>query len=188
VEWLARGLELLRTVAESGPVAASVPDAGGALFVPALGGLGTPLWDLGARGTLVGLDASTTRAQVVRAVLEGIAHRGADLLEAVEEDAGRSIERLRVDGGMSANETFVRLLADALARPVELAELLEATTLGAGILGGVACGIWPSMEAAATLVKPRAIVEPQGRLDRGRWLAARDRALRTVPFLSALDF
>lgn len=188
IEWLCSGLGLLDSPADSGPVAASVPDAGGALFVPALGGIGTPLWDFGARGTLVGLDASTSRAQVVRAVLDGIAQRAVDLLEAVEADAGRPIDTLRVDGGMSANDTFVQILADALGRPVELAGLLEATTLGAGILGGLAVGVWPSLEAAAALVRPRAVVEPRRRPDRARWLGARERALRTVPFLSALEF
>lgn len=188
VEWLRSGLGMLSSVADSGPVAASVPDAGGALFVPALGGLGTPVWDFGARGTLLGLDGSTSRAQVVRAVLEGIAQRGVDLVEAVEADTGLPLETLRIDGGMSANETFVQILADAVGRPVELAGLLEATTLGAGILAGVACGIWPSLEAGAALVKPRAVVEPRRRPDRARWLEARDRALRTVPFLSALEF
>lgn len=187
IEWLRSGLGLLDSVADSDAVAGSVPDAGGALFVPALGGIGTPVWDFGARGTLVGLDASTTRAQVVRAVLEGIAHRGADLLEAVEADAGLAVETLRLDGGMSANGTFVQLLADAVGRPVELASLLEATTLGAGILGGSAIGLWSSLEEATALVEPRAVVEPRRRPDRARWLEARERALRTVPFLSALD-
>jgi glycerol kinase len=188
VEWLCSGLGLLEEVAESSLLAGSVPDAGGALFVPALGGMGTPVWDFGARGALVGLDATTTRAQVVRAVLEGIAHRAGDLVEAAEADTGLHLEALRVDGGMSANETFIQILADALGRPIELAGQLEATTLGAGILGGLACEMWPSLEAAAALIKPRAIIEPRRRLDRTRWLDARARALKSVPLLSTLDF
>ncbi len=188
VEWLRDGMQLLTSTAESDALAASVPDAGGALFVPALAGLGTPLWDFGARGTLVGLDGSTTRAQVVRAVLEGVAQRGADLLEAAEADGGLHVKRLRVDGGMSANTTFVRLLASAIGRPVELAELVEATALGAGFLAGTAVGTWASLGEAAAQLRPRAVVEPSGRLDRERWLDARERALRTVPSLSALQF
>jgi len=188
VEWLRDGLQLLTSVAESDALAASVPDAGGALFVPALAGLGTPRWDFGARGALVGLDGSTTRAQVVRAVLEGVAQRGADLLEAAEADSGLRVDELRVDGGMSTNATFVRLLASAIGRPVELAELVEATTLGAAFLAGAAVGTWAALDEAATHLKPRAVVEPSGRLDRERWLEARERALRTVPALSALEF
>ena len=106
VEWLRDDLGLLSSVAESDEVAASCADSGGVYFVPALLGLGTPLWDYGARGTLLGLTRGSGRAEVVRAVLEGIAHRGADLLEAAETDSGLSIGSLRVDGGMSANRHF----------------------------------------------------------------------------------
>ena len=104
--------------------------------MPALLGLGTPHWDYGARGTLLGLTRGTSRAHVVRAVLEGIAHRGADLVEAAEADTGLTIPSLRVDGGMSANPTFVQALADATGRPVEVSPVVEATTLGAAFLAG----------------------------------------------------
>jgi glycerol kinase len=99
------------SVAESDGLAASCSDSGGVWFVPALLGLGTPLWDYGARGTLLGLTRGSGRAEIARAVLEGIAHRGADLLEAAETDSGLSIGALRVDGGMSANRTFTQALA-----------------------------------------------------------------------------
>ncbi len=188
VDWLRDGLELIASAAETDELAGSVRDAGGVHFVPALGGLGTPVWDFGARGTLVGLHGATTRAEVVRAVLEGIAHRGADLLEAAEADSGRSIETLRVDGGMSDNTTFVQVVADATGRVIELAPVREATTLGAAFLAGSAVGIWPDLDAAAALAPPRAAVEPRRRLDRGRWLEARARAERQIPFLSALRF
>ena len=106
-----------RDAAESDAVAAACADTGDVWFVPALLGLGTPHWDFGARGTLVGLTRGTARAHVVRAVLEGIAHRGADLVEAAEADGHTRIESLRVDGGMSANATFVQALADACRSP-----------------------------------------------------------------------
>jgi len=92
--------------------------------------MGTPVWDFGARGTLLGLTRGSGRPEVVRSVLEGVAHRGADLLEAAESDSGFSVEALRVDGGMSENPVFVQALANAVGRPVELAPFLEATTLG----------------------------------------------------------
>ena len=119
------------SVAESDDLAASCKDSGGVFFVPALLGLGTPIWDYGARGTLLGLTRGSGRAEVVRAVLEGIAQRGADLLQAAETDSGLAIEALRVDGGMSANRTFVQSLADAVGRPIETSAVTEATTLGA---------------------------------------------------------
>ncbi len=87
VEWLCDDLGLIDSAAASEAVAAAVSDAGGVYFVPALLGLGTPHWDFGARGTLLGLTRGSGRAEVVRAVLEGVAHRGADLLEAAELDA-----------------------------------------------------------------------------------------------------
>lgn len=188
IDWLRDGLGLIADPAETDELAASARDSAGVSFVPALGGLGTPLWDFGARGTLVGLSASTTRAEVVRAVLEGIALRGADLLEAAEADSGRSIERLRVDGGMSQNATFVQSLADATRRPVDLAPVTEATTLGAAYLAGAAVGTWTSLDEAAASTRPRSVVEPRRRLDRERWLAARARSEATVPSMTAITF
>jgi glycerol kinase len=188
VEWLRDDLGVLGSAAESDDLAASCADSGGVWFVPALLGLGTPVWDYGARGTLLGLTRGSGRAEVVRAVLEGIAHRGADLLEAAEADSGFSIDVLRVDGGMSANGTFTQALANAAGRPVEISAVTEATTLGAAYLAGVAVGTWANLEEATAELRPRAVVEPTRRVDRQRWLEARDRALRTVPELSDLAF
>jgi glycerol kinase len=188
IEWLRAGLGLIGDAAESDEIAGSVPDSGGVVFVPALGGLGTPVWDFGARGTFVGLDASTSRAELVRAVLEGIAHRSADLLEAAEADGGVEVATLRVDGGMTANATFLRLLADALQRPIAPSTVRDATTLGAAFLAGTATGLWVSLAEAASTARHGPVVEPARRLDRDRWLDARARALRTVPAMSAISF
>ena len=92
--------------------------------------------------------------------LEGIAHRGADLLEAAEQDSGLPIDTLRVDGGMSANDVFVQLLADATGRPVEVSAQLEATTLGAGYLAGMATGAWKGPDDVASTYRPARTVEP----------------------------
>ena len=153
IEWLRDDLGLIKDAAESDTLAASVDDSGDVWFVPALLGLGAPYWDFGARGTLVGLTRGTTRAHVVRAVLEGVAHRGADLVAAAEADSKAPIESIRVDGGMSANATFVQALADACGRPVEISPEREATTLGAAYLAGLAVGTWKDeAEIAAALV------------------------------------
>src|SRR6202034_808435 len=140
VEWLRDDLGLLSTAAESAEVAARSASTGDVWFVPALLGMGTPVWDFGARGALIGLTRGSGRSELVRAVLEGVAHRGADLVEAAEADSGLPIASLRVDGGMSDNEVFVTALADAIGRPVEVSPVLEATTLGAGLLAGLAIG------------------------------------------------
>ncbi len=193
VEWLRDDMGLVADAADSAVVAARCADTGDVWFVPALLGMATPLWDFGARGALLGLTRGTGRAEIVRAVLEGVAHRGADLLEAAEADSGRAIETLRVDGGMSANEVFVQALADAIGRPVELSATLEATTLGAGYLAGMASGLWRDEQDVADAYAPARTVEP-GRRDaereaiRARWLEARSRALRTIPALSSIEF
>ena len=188
VEWLRDDLGVIASAAESEEVARQCADSGGVYFVPALLGLGTPAWDFGARGTLIGLTRGSGRAEVVRAVLEGVAHRGADMLEAAETDAGRSIISLRVDGGMSANSVFVQSLANACGRPIEVSPVLEATTLGAAYLAGMAVGVWADEEEVAAAWKPRRVVEPTATLDRDRWREAVNRARAWIPELSMLDF
>ena len=188
VEWLRDDLELIATAAESHDVASRCDDAGGVVYVPALLGLGTPQWDFGARGTLLGLTRGSGRPQLVRAVLEGIAQRGADLVDAAEADTGLSIAALRVDGGMSVNPTFIQALANATSRPIEVSPITEATTLGAAYLAGLAVGTWSSPSDIESLWKPRHAVEPNGVLDRARWADAIERASRWIPDLSALDF
>ncbi|HET7488699.1 MAG TPA: FGGY family carbohydrate kinase [Acidimicrobiales bacterium] len=187
VEWLC-AMGILTDAAESDGLAASVRTAGDVWFVPALVGLGTPRWDFGARGTLVGVGAGTGRAEVVRAVLEGVAHRGADLVEAAEADGGLPIATLRVDGGMTANATFVQALADTAGRPVEVSPVPEATMLGAAYLAGMAVGLWRDEEEVADAWAPARVVEPRRRPDRDRWREVVDRAAGVVPELSAVRF
>lgn len=188
IEWLRDDLGLIENAADSHRVAASVESTDGVVYVPALLGLGTPWWDHGARSALMGLTRGSTGAHVVRAVLEGIAHRGADLVEATEADADLDIPALRVDGGMSDNPTFIQALADATERVVEVSPVREATTLGAALLAGVALGHWGSWSEVADTWSPRARVEPTGALDRDRWREAVARAGHWYPELSGLDF
>jgi glycerol kinase len=193
VEWLRDDLGIIDTSADSHRVAAACEDTGDVWFVPALLGLGAPVWDFGARGTFVGITRGTGRPEMVRAVLEGVAHRGADLVESAQADTAMTIETLRIDGGMSANPTFVTALADASGRPVEVSPVTEATTLGAAYLAGIALGMWADEDDVAAAWKPALVVEPRSSeakraATRARWLAARERALGTVPELSALEF
>jgi glycerol kinase len=188
VDWLVEDLGMLASAAESETVAREAPDTGGVMFVPALLGLGTPRWDFGARGSLLGVTRGTTRAHMVRAVLEGVAHRGADLVEAAEADTGARIDCIRVDGGMSANGVFLQALADASGRPVEVSPQLEATTLGAGLLAGMAVGLWPDEDALAATWSPRCRVEPAATPDREAWRRAVDKARQWYPDLSELSF
>jgi glycerol kinase len=193
IEWLRDDLGIISDAADSATVAAACASTGDVWFVPALLGLGTPVWDFGARGTFTGITRGSGRPEMVRAVLQGVAHRGADLLESAEIDSGLPIGSLRVDGGMTANEIFAQALADACGRPIEISPVLEATTLGAAFLAGMAVGTWTNEEDVASAWTPRAVVEPSGtEPERGaareRWLDARSRAEGAIPELSSIDF
>jgi glycerol kinase len=188
VEWLRDELGILATSEQSHEVAQQCTDTGGVMYVPALMGLGTPKWDYGARGTLLGLTRGSGRAQIVRAVLEGIAHRGADLVESAETDARATIDVLRVDGGMSRNPTFVQALSDAAQKSVEISPVCEATTLGAGFMAGLAVGAWPNLDALSGTWSPIARYEPGPPADREQWKEAVSRASKWLPDLSAVDF
>ncbi len=188
VEWLRDDMGMIASAAESEEVAAGCRTTDDVWFVPSLLGMGTPAWDFGARGTLIGLTRGSGRAQVVRAVLEGVAHRAADLVEAIEADGNMSIEALRVDGGMSVNGVFVQALADATQRPIELSPVTEATTLGAAFLAGMAVGNWSDPAELSTTWSPREIVGPKRHPNRQRWREACERARGWIPELSAIDF
>lgn len=188
VEWLRDDLGLIKSAADSHEIASRCADSGGVVFVPALLGLGTPQWDYGARGTLLGVTRGTGRAEVVRAVLEGVAQRGADLVTAAETDGDTAIGSLRVDGGMSANQTFIQALANTTQRPVEVSPVAEATTLGAAFLAGLAIDTWAGWSDIAATWVPRDTVEPTEHLDRERWAEAVKRAQSWYPGLSGLDF
>jgi glycerol kinase len=163
IEWLIEDMGLIDSAEESAALANSVASSDGVMYVPALFGLGTPHWDYGARGALLGITRGTTRAHVVRAVLEGVAHRGADLYEAAAHDAAQfaspTDSPIRIDGGMSKNPVFVQSLADSTARTIEVSPVTEATTLGAAFLAGTALGLWPSLSAATSTWKPKNQVE-----------------------------
>jgi glycerol kinase len=147
VQWLRDGLGFFRNSAEIEALAASVDDAGGVYLVPAFAGLGAPHWDAYARGTMLGLTRGTTRAHIARAALEAIAFQSAEVLQAMQKDAGIRLKELRVDGGAAANDTLMQFQADILGVPVLRPKVLETTALGAAFLAGLATGVWKSTAA-----------------------------------------
>jgi len=187
VQWLRDDLGMIATSAESHDIAAQCEDTGGVVYVPAPLGIGTPLWDYGARGALFGLTRGSGRAEIVRAVLEGVAHRGADLVDAATSDSGVAIPTVRVDGGMTDNPTFVQALADATQRPVEISPVREATARGAALMAGLAIGHHGDVDDLASTWSPRTRVEPGRALDRDRWRDALRRARAWIPELSGID-
>ncbi|GGE04853.1 glycerol kinase [Polymorphobacter glacialis] len=148
VQWLRDGLGIIGDSRETEALAQSVPDSGGVVFVPALAGMGAPHWQPGARGTLTGLSGGTTRAHIVRATLEAMGQQTADLVDALAAD-GVPAEKLRVDGGMVANDWLCQDLADSLGIAVERPRVIETTALGAAMLAGVGAGLFADLHTAA---------------------------------------
>ncbi|MCZ2174937.1 MAG: glycerol kinase GlpK [Burkholderiales bacterium] len=150
VQWLRDGLGLIRSAAGIEALAASVPDTGGVVFVPAFAGLGAPHWNPHVRGTLAGLTRGTTAAHIARAALEAIAFQSAELMQAMAADCGRPLAELRVDGGAAANNLLMQFQADLLGAPVVRPRILETTALGAAYLAGLAAGVWKNREEIAS--------------------------------------
>lgn len=152
IKWLRDSLGLVSSAAETEALARSIPDSGGVTLVPALSGLGAPHWRPEARGVIAGLSFSTGRAQIARAALEAMAQQTHDLAEAFAAD-GAPWRRLRIDGGMSANDWMAQDLADILRLPVERPDFVETTALGAAICAAVGAGIHGSLESAAAAMR-----------------------------------
>ncbi len=141
VQWLRDGLGLIETSAESEDFARSVADTGGVCFVPALTGFGAPHWDSEARGLFSGISRGTTRAHMVRAVLESIAYGARDLADCMTLDSGICLREIKCDGGASANDFLMQFQADVLGIKVNRPKERESTLLGAALLAAVSLGI-----------------------------------------------
>jgi len=172
VQWLRDGLGLIRTAAETEPLARSVPDTGGVYLVPAFVGLGAPYWDMYARGTMVGLTRGTTRAHLARATLESIAYQTRDVLEVMSREAGRLPAELRVDGGATENDFLCQFQADILGVPILRPRVRETTGLGAAYLAGLGIGLWRGPEALRDLWQLDRRFEPTMPADRREALYA----------------
>lgn len=181
VQWLRDELGLISDAAATSDIAESVDSTGDVYFVPAFAGLGAPYWDLSARGTLVGLTRGTSRAHLVRAVLESVAFQTKDVLGAMDAEAGVEVTDLRVDGGMVANDFLMQFQADILGRAVVRPSIAETTALGAAYLAGLATGIWSDLEDVRRNWVPDRIFRPaMTEADRqhrhGRWRRAIERS------------
>jgi glycerol kinase len=162
IQWLRDGLNLIGHAGEAGPLAASVPDAGGAYFVPALTGLGAPWWDPYARGTIIGLTRGTTRNHLVRAAVEAMAYQTRDVVAAMQADAELPLIEMKADGGASVMDVLLQFQADLLGVPVVRPVVPETTALGAAYLAGLAEGVWPDLDAISTYWQAERTFEPHG--------------------------
>ncbi|HXF44716.1 MAG TPA: glycerol kinase GlpK [Burkholderiaceae bacterium] len=160
VQWLRDGLGFFASSGEIEALAAQVPDNGGVYLVPAFAGLGAPYWDPHARGLMIGMTRGTSRAHVARAALESIAFQSAELLEAMQRDAGGALKELRVDGGAARNDLLMQFQADVLGVPVVRPVVTETTALGAAYLAGLAIGFWRGTDELASLWRVQRRFEP----------------------------
>ncbi|WP_298628597.1 glycerol kinase GlpK [uncultured Thermus sp.] len=180
VGWL-KDLGLVQESAQVEALAREVADTGGVYLVPAFTGLGAPYWDPYARGAILGLTRGTGKAHLARAALEGVAFQVADVVRAMEEEAGLLLKELRVDGGMAQNPLFLEIQADLLGVPVLRPKVTETTALGAALMAGVGAGALglEEVKGAWTLearFDPR-MPEERRKALHGGWRRAVERAL-----------
>jgi glycerol kinase len=181
VQWLRDGLGLIKKSEDVQALAKTVKSSGAVVFVPALAGLGAPHWRPDARGLFAGIDRSTTKGHLARAVLEGIALQIQDLAEAMKLDSGRAIPAFKVDGGASRNDLLMQYQADVLGTNVVRPRNVETTALGAAFLAGLAVGFWKSPEEIRRAWKADRVFKPKMSAEEraqhlGKWRDAVKRA------------
>ena len=161
IQWLRDELGIISSAPEIDVLAATVPDSGGVVVVPAFTGLGAPYWDMYARGAILGVTRGTGRAHIARAVLSCIAAQVTDLMLAMRQDAGCDIALLRADGGASVSDVLLQMQADLLRIPVDRPEMVETTAFGAAALAGLSCGFWRDMDEIAALRRSQRMFLPE---------------------------
>lgn len=151
IKWLRESLHFFEDASATQALAESIPNTNGVYFVPAFTGLGAPHWNPNARGAIFGLTRNTGIPEITRAALEAVCYQTCDLMQAMQADFGAAIPRLRVDGGMAANDWLLQFLSDILAFPVERPVQIETSALGAALLAGLGAGIYRDLAEIAAL-------------------------------------
>ena len=179
VQWLRDGMKMIDSAPEIEGLAASVPDSGDAVFVPALTGLGAPHWRPAARGLITGITRDTSRAHLALATLEGIALQCFEVLGSMRADAG-ALREIKVDGGAAANNLLMQIQADLIQQPVVRPKMLETTAAGAAFLAGLGAGVFQSKDAITAAWREDRRFEPVASEGRdaliAKWAAAVEKA------------
>ena len=149
IQWLRDYMTFFNDARASEDMALSAADGDEVVFVPAFTGLGAPWWDMDARGAIFGITRDTSKEQIVKAALKSIAFQSMDVINSLQNDTGRAIRELRVDGGATANNFLMQFQADITGIPVLVPENTESTALGAAYLAGVSCGLYNSIDEIA---------------------------------------
>jgi glycerol kinase len=181
IRWMQEQARFIDHYSEVGPLAASVPDSAGVVFVPAFTGLFVPYNDLTARGTILGLTLGSTRAHIVRAFVEALAFQVRAILATIESETGLRIEQLKLGGGVSASSEICQIMADLLGLPLLRPGFTETTTRAAALLAGLAAGVWPTLADLPPLPGDYTLFEPRLSADQrdaaySQWQRAVERA------------
>jgi glycerol kinase len=185
IQWLRDELEIITNASEMDSLAGSVSDTAGVYFVPAFSGLFAPYWRSDARGVIVGLTRSATKAHLARATLEAICYQTMEILDAMAADSGVATALMRVDGGVTASELCMQLQADVMGIEIVRPLITETTALGAAYAAGLAIGYWKSIDEVkanwreSKRWKPSKTVEERA-VGAARWKAAVARTLNWV--------
>lgn len=179
IQWLRDGLQIIKDSSESEKIAISLNSNEGVYLVPALVGLGTPYWDGSARGIIIGITRSTTKAHIIRAAVESMAYQIADLILPLKDILPKDIF-LKADGGASKNNFLLQFQADLLQLPVTRTKQVEATALGIAYLAGLSTGMWKSKEEIQKMWYPDELFLPKANRDNEykRWQEAVKRAMK----------
>ncbi len=181
VQWLRDQIGLVTTAAQTEDMALAVDDTNDVYFVPAFTGLGTPYWDMYARGLLIGLTRGTNKNHIVRAVLESMAYQTMDVIDCMQQESGVKLNTLRVDGGASANNFLMQFQSDMLDCEVVRPAIQETTALGAAFLAGLAVGFWKDTKELKRVIQQDRIFSPKDYFDREyrkkRWHDAIERSM-----------
>ena len=185
IQWLRDGLKIIKGAAETETLSRQVTDTNGVYFVPALSGLGTPHWDMTARGAFFGITGGVQREHIVRAVLEAIAYQVKEVVEAINKDSDMEVAFLKVDGGASQNDFLMQFQADALGVRVERPVVLDATAQGAAFGAGLTVGFWDDYDSLLATRKIDRVFEPGENTDQVQanfipWQRAVERAKNWV--------
>jgi glycerol kinase len=185
VQWLRDQLHIINDAAESEALAKRVPDNGGVYFVPAFSGLFAPYWRSDARGAIVGLSRFNTDAHIARATLESICYQSRDVVDAMAQDSGVTLDVLKVDGGITANDLCMQIQADIVGVPVSRPVVAETTALGAAYAAGLAVGFWKSTDELRENWNESQRWQPEWSDEQreegyGRWKKAVERTLNWV--------
>ncbi|NLN65801.1 MAG: glycerol kinase GlpK [Clostridiaceae bacterium] len=185
IQWLRDGLKIIQTARQCDELAEKVTDTHGVYFVPAFVGMGTPYWDMYARGAILGLTGGVTREHIARAALEAIAYQVKDLVECMKEDACCDIRSLKVDGGASVSSIMMQFQADILDAKVIRPRVVETTAMGAAFMAGLQTGMWQNLGDITRIWEQERVFTPTMNTDDARrlydgWKKAVGRSLEWI--------